>query len=228
MISVSLLSVTLVGMTGGCAASSSGSSGIGGASGSTGGSPGRGGASAGASGRVGTGGTGGTAGSAGMGGTSGGVWCGGTECSPGLVCCTDCSGFQSCAIGCVYIACTTTCGGLIGAQCSAGEWCHYNPTSACGAGDVQGSCLPRPTNCTADCPGVCGCDGQFYCNECTANSFGVDVSGDTSCLDGGAGNGCTSDSQCQPGLKCCYPCGIPDCQNQCIQPLSNGQCPMYP
>ncbi len=29
--------------------------------------------------------------------------------------------------------------------------------------------------CTADCPGVTGCDGKFYCNECVANSEGIAV-----------------------------------------------------
>jgi hypothetical protein len=27
--------------------------------------------------------------------------------------------------------------------------------------------------CTTDCPGVCGCDGKFYCNECDANRAGI-------------------------------------------------------
>lgn len=29
--------------------------------------------------------------------------------------------------------------------------------------------------CTADCPGVIGCDGNEYCNECEANKLGVAV-----------------------------------------------------
>jgi len=29
--------------------------------------------------------------------------------------------------------------------------------------------------CTADCPGVIGCDGKNYCNECEANKLGVAV-----------------------------------------------------
>lgn len=29
--------------------------------------------------------------------------------------------------------------------------------------------------CTMDCPGVIGCDGKTYCNECIANSQGIHV-----------------------------------------------------
>ncbi len=29
--------------------------------------------------------------------------------------------------------------------------------------------------CLSDCPGVIGCDGKFYCNECDANSHGIKI-----------------------------------------------------
>ncbi len=29
--------------------------------------------------------------------------------------------------------------------------------------------------CTEDCPGVTGCDGKIYCNECEANRQGIRV-----------------------------------------------------
>lgn len=29
--------------------------------------------------------------------------------------------------------------------------------------------------CTADCPGVMGCDNKQYCNECEANKQGVSI-----------------------------------------------------
>ncbi len=38
-----------------------------------------------------------------------------------------------------------------------------------------------PTGCDDDCPGVCGCDGQFYCNACNAQQAGTDVSDSDAC-----------------------------------------------
>lgn len=29
--------------------------------------------------------------------------------------------------------------------------------------------------CWTDCPGVTGCDGKFYCNECEANKRGIRI-----------------------------------------------------
>jgi hypothetical protein len=43
-----------------------------------------------------------------------------------------------------------------------------------------------------------------------------------------AGGACTSDVECTPGTKCCYPCGIPGCTNQCIAVPAGGSCPLYP
>ena len=39
---------------------------------------------------------------------------------------------------------------------------------------------------------------------------------------------CTSDRQCPNGLLCCYPCGIPGCNNACGRPAENGSCPLIP
>ncbi len=121
------------------------------------------------------------------------------------------------------------CGGIAGAQCPSNEWCDFPADQVCGYVDGMGVCRSRPQGCPADCPGVCGCDGSFYCNECTANAAGVDITGGQECLNGGgSGTPCASDSQCAPSLRCCYPCGIPGCSNECMQPDANGQCPMFP
>ena len=47
--------------------------------------------------------------------------------------------------------------------------------------DVSDQCYNRYLEknhsgiCQDDCPGVCGCDGQVYCNECYANQKGIKV-----------------------------------------------------
>jgi len=124
------------------------------------------------------------------------------------------------------------CGGLLGLTCGGGMFCDFEPAS-CGDGDQQGICRPLPQACTKDCPGVCGCDGAFYCNECTAHQAGVDEASDTSCkrADAGAGDAgegalCERNEDCQAGLLCYYPCGIPDCMNRCLR--ATGRCPLFP
>jgi hypothetical protein len=75
------------------------------------------------------------------------------------------------------------CGGIRGATCAANSYCSFTAAAICGFADATGVCRPRPQGCTADCPGVCGCDGKFYCNACTAQGMGVDVNAnDRSCL----------------------------------------------
>lgn len=41
------------------------------------------------------------------------------------------------------------------------------------------------------------------------------------------GSVCTLDEECASGLLCCYPCGVPGCDNQCIVPVMGG-CPLLP
>ncbi|AUX44449.1 hypothetical protein SOCE26_059130 [Sorangium cellulosum] len=77
------------------------------------------------------------------------------------------------------------CGGRAGATCDAAtEYCDH-PDDLCGRADGEGRCSARPEVCPADCPGVCGCDGQFYCNTCAAHGAGVDVLAGDSCMAGG-------------------------------------------
>jgi hypothetical protein len=111
--------------------------------------------------------------------------CGPVTCTGGQVCCN-----ASCGIctapgeGCPAIGCADggplTCGGIGGATCPDGYYCNY--TDGCGFADETGYCEPRPDGCTEDCPGVCGCDGNDYCNACMAAAAGVDVLHDGACL----------------------------------------------
>lgn len=77
---------------------------------------------------------------------------------------------------------------------------------------------------------MCGDDGKAYCSVCEAHKTGADdVVGDTCNLSGKtAGETCKLDGECQGGLKCCYPCGIDGCDNQCTVPEANGECPALP
>ncbi|MCA9647597.1 MAG: hypothetical protein H6718_32220 [Polyangiaceae bacterium] len=123
------------------------------------------------------------------------------------------------------------CGGPAQVQCNAGQYCDKPDGADCGPGPCFGTCKLSPEGCvTAECLGVCGDDGKVYCNACEAHKAGVDdVAGDSCNLNGkGIGDTCQTDPECQGGLKCCYPCGIAGCDNQCMVPDESGECPLFP
>jgi hypothetical protein len=155
--------------------------------------------------------------------------CGCCSCGDGEKVPTQ-GGYLLCTGGCYTFVAAATCGGMAEAPCAKDEFCDYPTGSYCGGDDSTGVCVKRPEGCPEDCPGVCGCDGNFHCNACSAQAAGVDVSDDKSCLgsDGGVGKACAGDAECPGGLKCCYPCGMPGCQNECMPPMPDGSCPAYP
>lgn len=72
------------------------------------------------------------------------------------------------------------CGGFAGIQCPAGNYCDF-VDGFCGATDSFGTCKPIPGGCPTDCPGVCGCDNKFYCNQCDAAQAGVNITINQTC-----------------------------------------------
>ena len=62
-----------------------------------------------------------------------------------------------------------------GSDASCFGFCNTNQT--CG----EGVCLSAPLQCTGECDGVCGCDGNYYCNACLAHSAFVDVEAGATC-----------------------------------------------
>ena len=79
----------------------------------------------------------------------------------------------------------TPCGGFSGRSCGDNPaYCDFPDEHRCGQADGAGVCRARPDVCIADCPGVCGCDGKFYCNACEAHLAGVDDVSDGHCMNG--------------------------------------------
>jgi hypothetical protein len=115
------------------------------------------------------------------------------------------------------------------AQCGQGLLCGFPEADACSA---TGRCfLAQGAMCKAYEPG-CACDGteiNLICNGLPPGYASKPLLYTWQCGQGlEAGAGCTSDSQCGAGLKCCYPCGIVGCHNECLTPDPGGRCPAFP
>jgi hypothetical protein len=117
------------------------------------------------------------------------------DCPAGTTCCFGCDGTVSC-IGpgepcstCPSFACDDD------SPCPDGFYCDHD--AGCGG---PGQCEPTPTGCPRDCPGVCGCNGDSYCNSCVAASAGVDVEHAGVCGEGECGSRsyCACDGGCEP------------------------------
>lgn len=107
--------------------------------------------------------------------------------------------------------------------------CGFAAADGCSA---QGKCFPAPgAVCQAYSPG-CACDGTEINVICNGLPSGYDTKplantgACTAHVD--AGGGCTSDTQCGTGQKCCYPCGVAGCTNQCTAVAPGKSCPLYP
>lgn len=67
------------------------------------------------------------------------------------------------------------CGGLFHGFCPSTEYCDYALEGVCGIADEVGYCRARPSECSAECEEVCGCDDVTYCNACEAHRAGREV-----------------------------------------------------
>ena len=79
-----------------------------------------------------------------------------------------------------------------------------------------------------DCtdPGDCECQSGMC--TCVTLPTTTTTTPTTTTLSANPGAACESDAQCTGGLKCCYPCGIPGCSNECTAPDAGGSCPLFP
>jgi hypothetical protein len=96
------------------------------------------------------------------------------------------------------------------------------PGCDCGAGKsfVEGQgCVGDPA-----CGGAVGEPCDPFDSRCAPGLICLERGPESFCSE----PGCAGDDECAPGLKCCYPCGIQGCVNQCIQPDANGECPLFP
>jgi hypothetical protein len=106
------------------------------------------------------------------------------------------------------------CGGIAGIQCPHAQYCSYAPEARCGAGDMSGTCAPKPDACAQMVDEVCGCDDKTYSNACMAAQAGVSVAMKGACAappaiaDGalcgtrGVNGDCAAGSFCQRKTDC--------------------------
>lgn len=105
--------------------------------------------------------------------------------------------------------------------------------------DLDGDGYAAGEDCNDSDPSVhpgatepCLCDAIDQ--DCNGKIDDSACMGPAACEYQGEGETCSADKgeYCAPGMVCCYPCGIPDCQNVCMIPCYDSWCvngcPLYP
>jgi hypothetical protein len=115
------------------------------------------------------------------------------------------------------------CGSRGLAPCAAGQFCNFPRGAHCGDADSPGTCMPVPSICPDIYAPVCGCDGQTYASECTANAAGVSSRSDGEC---GASADASTPSDCDPRKILCRaaPPACPDGQVPSVSGSCYGPC----
>jgi hypothetical protein len=74
-----------------------------------------------------------------------------------------------------------TCGGLLGVECPAGQYCDLAAGDGCDVADGQGKCAVRSAACPANYAPVCSCNGRTFSNACAAAAAGASVRAEGEC-----------------------------------------------
>jgi Kazal-type serine protease inhibitor domain len=99
------------------------------------------------------------------------------------------------------------CGTRGGVQCSADQFCNFEPDKDCGGTDRGGVCETKAQVCTDIYKPVCGCDDHTYSSDCYAHAAGVSVKSDGMCeMAQPAGKTCGGIAalKCEQGQFCNY------------------------
>jgi hypothetical protein len=117
---------------------------------------------------------------------------------------------------------------MTSSDCGPTEYCHVDSPDCMVTGGKEGECRTKPQGCTEDCPGVCGCDGKFYCNACGAHVAGVNIDPQQSCMVDHQDPACKA-VQCMVINDCCACKSIPTttpypyCPAMCKQPTCDAR-----